>query len=114
MHDISCSFDINEVYPNQSTMKVIIVALALVAIAAAAPTESKKTPQILKSEFEHKPDGGYNFRNPRFRALQYTESHSDGHIWRVKKAKFFPIRDIQLLILVTDAFTRRSFTKKKV
>ncbi|CAH0727817.1 unnamed protein product, partial [Brenthis ino] len=43
-------------------MKVIIAALALVAIAAAAPTEYKPQPKILREEYDHKPDGGYNYK----------------------------------------------------
>ncbi|XP_013141397.1 PREDICTED: larval cuticle protein 1-like [Papilio polytes] len=42
-------------------MKVMIVfALALVALAAAAPVEPEP-PKIVRSEFNQEPDGAYNF-----------------------------------------------------
>ncbi|XP_045513528.1 larval cuticle protein 1-like [Pieris brassicae] len=48
--------------PNQLTMKLIIVALAFVAVATAAvvPVANEPT-KILRSEYEHKSDGGYIF-----------------------------------------------------
>ncbi|XP_022122748.1 larval cuticle protein 1 [Pieris rapae] len=48
--------------PNQLTMKLIIVALAFVAVAAAAVVPVEKEPtKILRSEFNADPNGGYNF-----------------------------------------------------
>ncbi|XP_023954033.1 larval cuticle protein 1 [Bicyclus anynana] len=41
-------------------MKVIIVALALVAVAAGAAVEYEP-PKILRSEYDQTPQGGYNF-----------------------------------------------------
>ncbi|XP_047514388.1 larval cuticle protein 1-like [Pieris napi] len=48
--------------PNQLTMKLIIVALAFVAVAAAAvvPVPNEQV-QILRSDFQTNPEGGYNF-----------------------------------------------------
>lgn len=40
----------------------VIVALALVAIAAAAPQTKPEPPKILRSEFEQQPEGAYQFR----------------------------------------------------
>ncbi|XP_046960911.1 larval cuticle protein 1-like [Vanessa cardui] len=44
-------------------MKMIIVALAVVAVVAAAPAgkEDPPQPQILRSEFDQKPDGSYSY-----------------------------------------------------
>ncbi|CAG9560441.1 unnamed protein product [Danaus chrysippus] len=42
-------------------MKVIIVALAFVAIVAALPVDEKEPPKILRSDFDQKADGGYHF-----------------------------------------------------
>lgn len=40
----------------------VIVALALVAIAAAAPQNIKEPPKIIRSEFEQQPEGAYVYR----------------------------------------------------
>lgn len=40
----------------------IIVALALVAIAVAAPQAKPEPPKILRSEFDQQPEGAYVFR----------------------------------------------------
>ncbi|XP_064071303.1 larval cuticle protein 1-like [Vanessa tameamea] len=41
-------------------MKMIIVALAVVAVVAAAPADVPVS-QILRSEFDQKPDGSYSY-----------------------------------------------------
>ncbi|XP_032528533.1 larval cuticle protein 1-like [Danaus plexippus] len=42
-------------------MKVIIVALAFVAIVAALPVDVKEPLKILRSDFDQQADGGYKF-----------------------------------------------------
>ncbi|XP_046960492.1 larval cuticle protein 1-like [Vanessa cardui] len=42
-------------------MKVIIVAFALVAVVAAVPVGEQEPIEILRSNFDTKPEGGYAF-----------------------------------------------------
>ncbi|CAK1553597.1 unnamed protein product [Leptosia nina] len=42
-------------------MKLIIVALAFVAIATAVPVGEKEPPKIVRSEFNQQPEGQYEF-----------------------------------------------------
>ena len=41
-------------------LQMILVALALVAVAVAVPVE-QPIPQIVRSNFDQRPEGGYSF-----------------------------------------------------
>lgn len=44
-----------------SFAQVILVALALVAVVAALPVDEPVPVGIVRSEYNHEPQGGYNF-----------------------------------------------------
>ncbi|XP_049866013.1 larval cuticle protein 1-like [Pectinophora gossypiella] len=56
-------------------MKVVLVALALVALTVAAPQGSvERVPQIVRSQFEAQPEGNYVFNFETDNGIQRQET----------------------------------------